>query len=135
MSLSRPLPRQIVAKLTRTRFSAPLTARPGESLAPTSASPTSPTDNSEDLAREHLGEAPLCTLPPTLPTPTSLMDNPGDIRLQSAHFRLNGLGFLDVPLVPEQYILHGPGFLDKPRVHKQKFQLPAANHPPPPTVR
>ena len=107
----------------RTRFSTPLTAHLGESLAPTAAPPTSPTGNSEDFTREHLGEAPLRTLPPALPTPTSPRDNPSDSRLQSAHFRLHGPGFLDGPIVPDQYILYSPGFQDEP------------NHPPPPTVR
>ena len=60
-----------------TRFSIPLTARPGESLAPTETSPTYPTGNLEDLAREHLGSAPLRTLLPTLPIPTSPTD-PGE---------------------------------------------------------
>ena len=119
----------------RTRFSTPLTARPGESLSPTAALHTSPTDNSEDLAKEHLGEAPLHTLPPNLLTPISPTDNPRDRRLQSERFRMNGPGFLDVPLVPEQYRLHNPGFLDDPRVQEQHAQLPAANHPPPPTVK
>ena len=116
-------------------FSIPSQAHPGESLAPTAASPTSPTGTSEDFAREHLGEAPLHTLPPTLPTPTSSTDNPGESRLQSAQFRLHSPGFLDYPLVQEQYKLHGPGFLDKHRGQEKKAQLPAANYPPPPTAR
>ena len=85
--------------------------------------------------REHLREEPLCTKPTTLPTPTSLTDITGDGRLQSAHERLHGPGFLDVPLLPEQYRLHGPGFLDGPLVQEKQAQLPAATHPPPPTVR
>ena len=72
-----------------------------------------------DLEREHRGKAPLHTLTPALLTPTYLTDNPGDIRRQYAHFRLHGPGFLDGPLVPEQYRLHGLGFQDE------------TNHPPP----
>ena len=103
------------------RFSTPLAARLGESLEPTAAPPTSPTPNSEDLEREHCGEAQFRTLPPALPTPTSLTDNTRDSRCQSENFRLHGPGFLDGPLVPEQYRLHGLGFRYEP------------NHPPPST--
>ena len=81
----------------RAQFSTPSKANPGESLAPTESSPTSPTDNSGYIARDHPVEATLHTLPTTLPTPTSPTDNPGDGRLQSAHCRLHCPGFLDVP--------------------------------------
>ena len=111
------------ASSRHTRFSTPSTACLGESLEPTAAPPTSPTPNSEDLNIEHRGEAPLHTLPPALLTPTSPTDNPGDSRRQSAHFRLHGPGFLDGPLVPEQYRLNGLGFRDE------------TNHPPPSTVK
>ena len=114
-------PRKEGASSCHTKVSTPSTARLGESLAPTASPSTSLTPHSEDLEREHRGEAPLHILPPALPTPTSLMDNPGDSKRQYAHFRLHGPGFLDGPLVPEQYRLHGLGFRDDP------------NHPPPST--
>ena len=112
-----------IALSCNTSFPTPSTARPGDSLAPTPAPPTSPTGNSKDQEREHLGEAPLRTLPPALLTPTSPTDNPGYSRRQSANFRLHRTGFLDRHLVPQQYRLHGPGFQDEP------------NHPPPSTGR
>ena len=104
------------ASSRHTKVPTPSTARPGECLAPTTASPKSPAGNYEDLAREHLGEAPLHTLPPNIPTTTSPMDNIGDSRIQLAHFRLHVPGFLYMHLIPEQYIIHGPGFLNEPQV-------------------
>ena len=141
MSLCRPLSRQIVAKvawlkaprLARTQFSAPSTANPGESLAPKAAPPTSPTDNSGDIAREHPVEATLHMLPTTLPTPTSPTDNPGDGRLQSAHYRLHGPGFLDVP--PCTRALHTarhrvPRFATHQK-NRPSYWLPPTHLPPP----
>ena len=40
-----------------------------------------------------------------------------------------------MPLVPEHYRLHGLGFLDVSLVPEQQAQLPAAPRPPPSTVR
>ena len=91
-----------------TQFSTPSMAHLVESLEPTAAFPTSPTDDSGDIMREHPGEAPLRTIPTTLPTTNYQMDNPGEGRLQSAHYRLHGPGLLDVTLVPEKYRLHIP---------------------------
>ena len=117
---------------TSTALTTYLTDNPGGGLSEQdvrNASPRAKSKGRTDLATTSLADNSGYATPdpalkrrggrhhPTLP-PAPLTDNPGGTRYQSAHFRLHGPGFLDIPLTPGR-----------------QSQLLSSSHPPASTVR